>query len=189
MRGRAIEGGEKRIFITDSGDNTTAGAEGDRVDILKLMIDAKPQKRTCVAGITNKEIINEFWSKRDGDEAFLNIIGGVKAKIKVHGEILGWAKEIIGRSLTFSVGNVDVIFTELRSAFIEKGNFDKANVNLLEYEIVVVKLGYLFEELKPYADRELFALTDGASCVELSRLGLKKIVRPMYPLEDFDWKA
>jgi microcystin degradation protein MlrC len=186
---RAIEGGEKRIFITDSGDNTTAGAEGDRVDILKLMIDAKPQKRTCVAGITNKEIINEFWSKRDGDEAFLNIIGGVKAKIKVHGEILGWAKEIIGRSLTFSVGNVDVIFTELRSAFIEKGNFDKANVNLLEYEIVVVKLGYLFEELKPYADRELFALTDGASCVELSRLGLKKIVRPMYPLEDFDWKA
>ena len=96
---RAIEGGEKRIFITDSGDNTTAGAEGDRVDILKLMIEAKPQKRTCVAGITNKGIVNEFWSKGDGDEAFLNIIGGVKAKIKAHGVILGWAKEIIGRSL------------------------------------------------------------------------------------------
>ena len=81
------------------------------------------------------------------------------------------------------------MFTEKRSAFIEKGNFDKANVDLLVYEIVVVKLGYLFEELKPYADRELFALSDGASCVELSRLNLQRIERPMYPLEDFEWIA
>ena len=114
---------------------------------------------------------------------------GVTAKVKIHGEILGWAKEIIGRSLTFSVGNIDIVFTEKRSAFIEKGNFDKAGVDLLGYEIVVVKLGYLFTELKPFADRELFALSDGASCVELKRLGLKKIVRPMYPLDEFDWKA
>lgn len=186
---RALLGKEGRIFITDSGDNTTAGAEGDRVDILKLMLDANPQKRTCVAGITNKDLVETFWKYSDGCEAYLNLFGGIKAKIKAHGEILGWAKEIIGRSLTFSIGKVDVIFTELRSAFIEKGNFDKANVNLLDYEIVVVKLGYLFEELKPFADRELFALTDGASCVELSKLGLEKIIRPMYPLEDFDWKV
>ena len=98
-------------------------------------------------------------------------------------------EEIIGRSLTISFGNVDAVFTELRSAFIEKGNFDKARVDLLSYDVVVVKLGYLFEELKPYADRELFALSDGASCVELKRLGLKRIVRPMFPLEDFEWKA
>jgi microcystin degradation protein MlrC len=91
--------------------------------------------------------------------------------------------------LTVSIGNVDAIFTELRSAFIEKGNFDKANVDLLSYEIVVVKLGYLFTELKPYADRELFALSDGASCVELARLNLKRIIRPMFPLEDFEWNA
>ena len=84
---------------------------------------------------------------------------------------------------------VDAVFTEYRSAFIEKRNFDCAEVDLLSYAIVVVKLGYLFTELKPYADRELFALSDGASCVELSRLGLKKILRPMFPLEDFEWQA
>ena len=95
--------------------------------------------------------------------------------------------EIIGRSLALSFGNVDAVFTELRSAFIEKGNFDKANVDLLGYEIVVVKLGYLFTELKPFADRELFALTDGASCVELNRLGLKRILRPMFPLDEFEF--
>ena len=102
---------------------------------------------------------------------------------------MGWAKEIIGDSVTVSFGNVDAIFTEKRSAFIEKGNFDKANTDLTEYEVVTVKLGYLFAELKPFADREIFALSDGSSCVELKRLNLKNIVRPMFPLEDFEWKA
>lgn len=186
---RAIAGKEKRIFITDSGDNTTAGAEGDTLGLLELLLQASPVKKTCVAGITNQEIVEAFWDKKDGEAVVLPIFGGVTATVKVHGEILGWTKEIIGRSLTVTIGNVDAVFTELRSAFIEKGNFDKANVDLLSYEIVVVKLGYLFTELKPYADRELFALSDGASCVELARLNLKQIIRPMFPLEDFEWQA
>ena len=186
---RAVEGGENRIFITDSGDNTTAGAEGDTLGILELILKASPEKKTCVAGITHGEIVNSFWECADGERVTLPIFGGVEATVKVHGEILGWTKEIIGRSLTVSIGNVDAVFTELRSAFIEKGNFDKAGVDLLSYRIVVVKLGYLFTELKPYADRELFALSDGASCVELSRLGLKNIIRPMFPLDDFEWEA
>lgn len=185
---RAIAGEENRIFITDSGDNTTAGAEGDRTDILKLFLKENPQKKTCVAGITDYETVNRYYGYKDGEEVFLEKFG-VKAVIKSHGEILGWTKEIIGKSLTFSIGNVDAIFTEMRSAFIEKGNFDKANVKLEEYRIVTVKLGYLFTELKPYADRELFALSDGASCVELKRLGLTKIARPMFPLDDFEWHA
>ena len=127
-------------------------------------------------------------TKKDGEEVYLAKFG-VKAIVKTHGEILGWAKEIIGRSLTFSIGNIDAVFTEKRSAFIEKGNFDKANVDLLSYRIVMVKLGYLFTELKPFADRELFALSNGASCVELARLNLKNIIRPMYPLDEFEFKA
>lgn len=185
---RALKGKEKRIFITDSGDNTTAGAEGDRKEILKHFLKAKPAKKVCVAGITSKDIVEKFFALSNGEEVMIDELGE-EGVISGHGEILGWAKELIGKSLTISFGCVDVIFTEKRSAFIEKGNFDKANADLLSYEIVVVKLGYLFEELKPFADRELFALSDGASCVELNRLNLKRIVRPMFPLEDFEWKA
>ena len=185
---RAIEGKENRIFITDSGDNTTAGAEGDTLELLQLLLDENPIKKTCVAGITNAEVVEKFWYLEDGESVFCELLNK-NVIIKSHGEILGWTKEIIGRSLTLSIGNVDAVFTELRSAFIEKGNFEKANVDLLSYQIVVVKLGYLFTELKPYADRELFALSDGASCVELKRLNLKNIIRPMYPLDEFEWKA
>ena len=185
---RAILGKENRIFITDSGDNTTAGAEGDTTGILRLFLQENPTKKSCVAGITDFDIVNEFWSLSDGEEVYLKAFDK-KGIIKSHGDILGWTKEIIGRSLTISFNNVDAVFTEYRSAFIEKGNFDKANVDLLSYQIVVVKLGYLFTELKPFADRELFALSDGASCVELKRLNLKNIVRPMFPLDEFEFKA
>ncbi len=186
---RAISGTEHRIFITDSGDNTTAGAEGNTVELLAEILRAKPEKKTCVAGITDKNLVEKGYSLEIGSPIDIGIDGAAGATVSSKGVILGWAKEIIGRSLTVTVGNVDIIYTELRSAFIEKGNFDKANADLLSYRIVVVKLGYLFEELKPYADRELFALTDGASCVELARLGLKRIVRPMFPLDDFEWEA
>ncbi len=184
----AISGKENRIFITDSGDNTTAGAEGDKTEILRLLIAKNVEKKTCVAGITNKKLVDDFWEKRDGEEIYLAEFGK-NAKIKAHGEILGWGGEPIGRALTVSIGNVDVIFTEARSSYEFKKSFEYSNVNLLEYRIVVLKMGYLFTTMKPYADRELFALTDGSSCVELKRLNLKNIIRPMYPLDDFEFKA
>ncbi len=184
----ALSGKENRIFLTDSGDNTTAGAEGERTDILRLFLDKHSEKAVCVAGITDKELIDTFWDTADGQEVYLEKFG-VSATVKSHGNILGWGKELIGRSLCLAAGNVDMIFTEKRSAFIEKRNFDEANVDMLAYRVVVVKLGYLFEELKPFADREIFALSDGASCVELERLHLKNIIRPMYPLDEFEWEA
>lgn len=185
---RAMEGKEGRIFITDSGDNTTAGAEGDTLGLLTLLLQATPVKKTCVAGITDFETVDTLWDKADGETVFVEKLGR-SGTVKAHGDTLGWTREVLGRSLTIAFGNVDAVFTELRSSFIDKIYFDKANVDLLSYGIVVVKMGYLFEELKPYADRELFALSDGASCVELARLALKRIPRPMYPLEDFEWSA
>ena len=55
--------------------------------------------------------MEKFWSEKDGAEIILPILGGAKAIVKAHGEILGWTKEIIGRSLTVSIGNVDAVFT------------------------------------------------------------------------------
>ncbi len=185
---RALLGTENRIFITDSGDNTTAGAEGESTEILELFLKKDVNKSVCVAGITDEEIVNGFWDKKDGETIYLDKFGK-SATVKAHGNILGWGKELIGKSLCVSFGNVDAIFTEKRSAFIEKRNFDEANIDMLPYDIVVVKLGYLFQELKPFADRELFALSNGASCVELAKLNLQNILRPMYPLDDFEWNA
>lgn len=177
---RAIEGKENRIFITDSGDNTTAGAEGDRLDLLKLLYGASTDKKICVAGITSKDTVEACEGLKAGAPVRVD---GLEFAFKKSGRILGWAKEDIGKSVTLSHGNLDVIFTEKRSAFISKENFEYARHDVTDYNIVVVKLGYLFDELKPYSDRALFAMTEGSSCVDIFKLNLKKIPRPMFPLD------
>lgn len=184
----ALSGLENRIFVTDSGDNTTAGAEGDNTQMLEILLSKNVTKPVCVSGITDKELIDKYWDIADGQKIFVDKFSR-EGVIKSHGNILGWGKELIGKSLCISFGNIDVVFAEKRCAFIEKRNFDEANVDLLSYRVVTVKLGYLFQELKPFADREIFALSDGASCVELEKLNLKKIIRPMYPLDKFEWQA
>lgn len=184
----AISGTENRIFITDSGDNTTAGAEGESTGILELFLQTPTEKPVCIAGITDPEMVEKFWNKKDGETVLVEKFGK-EAVVTAHGNILGWGKELIGRSLCLRFGNVDAVFAEKRCAFIEERNFTEANVDLLSYKIIVVKLGYLFQELKPFADREIFALSEGASCVELEKLNLKKIIRPMYPLDEFEWEA
>lgn len=138
----------------------------------------------CIAGITDAEIVSSCSSLSKGETYTLHIgESAIQAEFIAHGKILGWAKEIIGDSVLLRAGNVDLIFTEKRSAFISRENFNYANADLLSYDVVVVKLGYLFSELLPYCDRHYFALTDGSSCVDIKRHCYKKLGRPVFPLD------
>ncbi len=64
-----------------------------------------------------------------------------------------------------------------------------AGVEPLDYGLIVVKLGYLWDALRPLAERAIIALTPGATCEVLERIPYRRLVRPMYPLDqDFDWE-
>jgi len=174
-----------RVFISDSGDNTTAGAEGRSLIVLNAFIKCLPfEKKVCISGITDEALIEKV--KAEQLTAFSYPVDGkeIMFTVKKPGKILGWAKEIIGDCLTASHQNLDVIFTDKRAAFISKENFEEAGVSLEDYDMIVVKLGYLFSELKPFCDKHYFALTDGSSCVDIRRFNYKKLMRPLYPLDD-----
>ena len=179
-----------RIFLSDSGDNTTAGAEGNRTQILEEFLKKTPlSKKVCIAGITSEELVKKTQRKQAGDTINICLSGILReGRILRYGKILGWAKNIIGDSVSLDINGITVIFTDKRSAFISEENFKCANENLKEYEIVIVKLGYLFSELLPFCKKHYFVLSDGASCVDIFKLNLQKIPRPMYPLDKFDWK-
>ncbi len=181
----ALSAAENRFFLSDSGDNTTAGAAGDRLDVAAEFLRFPSEKSVCIAGITSAETVAACKNIPTGQSYSLNIGGkDYDAVVTAHGKILGWAKEIIGDSVTLRVRNVDLIFTEKRSAFISAENFDCAGADLKSYRVVAVKLGYLFDELLPYCNRHYFALTDGGSCVDMKRHSYKKICRPVFPLDE-----
>lgn len=62
--------------------------------------------------------------------------------------------------------------------------FASIGLDYHQFHIVVVKLGYLFPELAEEADRSILAFTPGASCERLEDMHLKRIRRPMFPLDD-----
>ena len=80
---RAIAGAEKRIFITDSGDNTTAGAEGTSQELLRLLLEADPKKKTCVAGITDFALVDSLWQQPDGAQVWIEALG-CSGIVKIH---------------------------------------------------------------------------------------------------------
>lgn len=184
----ALASRKGRVFLTDSGDNTTAGAEGNRTDILEAFLTRDTKgKRVCVSGITSPEILDACRGKAVGEEIEVPLACGArKGKILRFGKILGWAKDIIGESVTLEIGGISVVFTEKRSAFISEENFRLAGERLEDFDIVVVKLGYLFAELLPFCKKQYFVFSDGSSCVDIRRLGLKRIPRPMFPLDEFE---
>jgi microcystin degradation protein MlrC len=88
------------------------------------------------------------------------------------------------------VQGVTVILTTERSAFTSLSAFDRARINPLSHKIVVVKLGYLFPELRDNAPRAILALSPGFTDLRLERLPYQRIRRPIYPLDrKVEWRV
>ena len=108
----------------------------------------------------------------------------ITGKLTRFGDILGYTGENAGAAATIDCGGVTVVVTERRAAFTNIAIFDSAGLDISNYKIIVVKLGYLFPELANAAPRAILALTPGSSTERLADMGHTKIHRPMYPLDD-----
>lgn len=189
----AIKAKEKLVFITDSGDNTTAGAAGDNAYLLKIIL-SKNTENTLVGGITDSRAVKICDSKKIGDKveltlgAELDIQNSESVKItgiiKNKGNILGWYGEDGGKAIVLTVEgkSIDIIVTQNRCALISPEIFKSIGVNIYDYKIIVVKLGYLYPRLAQVAEKAIFALTPGASCEAIEKLKFYNIGRDVYPI-------
>jgi microcystin degradation protein MlrC len=184
---------QSQVYISDSGDNTTAGAAGDNAYMLNRVIAGKLKKSVLIGGIADYGAVCKCFSAEIGDDLEL-ILGASldkkseQAKITcslIHrGNIMGWYGEDAGRAAVVISGNITIIITEKRTALIRREIFESVGVNPDDYGIVIVKLGYLYPDLAKIAPKAILALTPGASTEQLADMGHKNIRRPMYPLDD-----
>src|SRR5699024_7246529 len=81
----------------------------------------------------------------DQDSAPVQLEGVLKTK----GDLLGFAtavKEKVGETVTISVGNLDVVVANRGDSFVTINHFRQAGLHVNDYDIIVVKQGYLFDE-------------------------------------------
>src|SRR5690625_1250051 len=194
---KAINSHLKPIFISDSGDNTTGGGIGINTGLVKLTLSKKnlKGKKILFSSIFDKATYDECQKYNIGDNISINIGVNydenskaipIRGILKSKGDLMGYlgsTSEKVGEVCTINIGNIDIAIANKGDSFITLGHFSSAGLNIKEYDIIVVKQGYLFDELSAISKLDILALTPGATYQILNKLKFENILRPMFPLD------
>lgn len=195
---RAMMAAERPVFISDSGDNVTAGAAGD-LPLLAERLLALGAQEALVAGLADPEGVRACAAAGVGATVNLSIGGKldqVNSKpLQITGQVEHLTKDPADRSegptmAVVHTEGVRLILTVDRRAFVDRAGIAAAGVDPMGQKMVVVKQGYLFPDLSDHVPRAIMALSPGATSLRLADLPYQKISRPIYPLEpDVSWGA
>ena len=196
---RAIEEGKKTTVITDSGDNCGAGGAGQNNRILKGLLKTNTKKSVLIAGINDPKAHAYLSDKSQGEHVCFPLGIGEDENcmpIDIQGTIVKIGDQKYGRENSPSVGNsyivrvdgthMDVLVMNHNVQYGTMEQFHAAGVEFHDYDIVVVKMGYLDTYLIPETRYHIMALTPGPTIQRSEQIPFKKIYRPMWPLDEMD---
>ena len=189
----------KPVFITDSGDNTTSGASGENAYILRQLLVKKLDKKVLIANITDASCVKHLQNYQVNEEVIINLgkdDNELNKAISLKVQIISFAKMVgnkwSGRDKVWGdIVNVKVVdkplyitISSCNNSMTEINQFVNAKLDINDYEIIVVKQGYLFPELKEITKFWIMSLTDGATPQDTKLIPFKQIMRPMYPIDE-----
>jgi len=179
-------------FISDSGDNPTAGGAGDTTYALGRLLDAPAATyagaTVIYASIVDPEVVAA--ATRAGIDGPISIdVGGhidrTSPPARVTGSVhaLAAGDPLGGDVAVLRVGGLHVIVTSRRKPYHRIADFTDLDLDPWSADVVVVKIGYLQPELYAAAAGWMLALTPGGVDQDLLRLGHHRIGRPMFPFD------
>ncbi|MCA0933331.1 M81 family metallopeptidase [Lutimonas saemankumensis] len=191
---RALASSETPFIISDMGDNPTAGGAGDVTWTLHEIFKRKEfqgeQGKTLIyASIPGPELVELAMEAGLGEViegyAGASVDDRFAPPVKLKGTVTAIKKgdKDAEVEVVVKVGNVNVIVTKKRKPYHHESDFTELNLDPRKADILVVKIGYLVPELYNMRADWVMALTPGGVDQDLSRLGYKRIIRPMFPLD------
>jgi microcystin degradation protein MlrC len=193
---RALAAPERPVFISDSGDNITAGAAGD-IPLFVERLLALGAQDAVVAGLTDPEAVRQCMAAGEGATLPLSLGGKLDrvngAPLNLTGQVMRLIEEDApsGASPATAVARVEgvtIILTTDRRLFGDRASIAAAGLDPMRQKIVVVKQGYLFPDLADHAPRAIMALSPGATTLRLPELPYRRLPRPIFPLDpDLSW--
>lgn len=189
---KAIASNKKPFFISDMGDNPTAGGAGDVTWTITEILKRNEFKTASgpsliYASIPGPEFVEKAFKAGVGNKieghAGADVDSRYAPPIKLSGTVVSLLDNPGNRETVVKVGSVYVIVTEKRKGFHYVKNFTDHGLNPVDTDIVVVKLGYLVPELYDIQADWMMALTLGGVNQDLVNLPYKRINRPMFPLD------
>lgn len=181
-------------FISDSGDNPTAGGAGDvtwtLTEILKNPAFKKQDGPSLFyASIPSPELVKKAIAAGVGKPVDGYAGAAVDARFAPPVHLSGTVQSIVYGDkdaeveVVVKVGSVHVIVTQKRKPYHKEIDFTRLGLEPRKADIVVVKIGYLEPELYAMRADWLLALTPGGVDQNIEKLPYKRIKRPMFPLD------
>lgn len=185
---RAAQAEVKPVFISDSGDNPTAGGVGDVTYFLERALELGPSDM-IYASIPDADAVAHYMDAGLGTTVSLEI-GGKMDRVNSRPLAITAFVDVIddqaeNPQVVLNSNGVRVILTSKRTPFHRRQQFIDLNLIPEDYQIVVVKVGYLVPELKAMAKMAYLALSPVAVNQDIVALPFKRIQRPCYPFDLF----
>lgn len=193
---QALKSDKRPFFISDMGDNPTAGGAGDvtwtLTEILKdKNLAAKPDMTVIYASIPGPKLIEEALKVGKGGQVSAPVGAAVDDRYAPPIPLSGTVTAIkegdknAEVEVVVNVNNIHVIVTKKRKPYHYEKDFTDLGLDIRTADIVFVKIGYLVPELFDIQKGWLMALTPGGVDQDLHRLEYQRIQRPMYPVDGF----
>ena len=190
----------KPFVITDSGDNTTSGATGWNTFILRQFLAVNDLKKTVLfASLCDPQAFKQL-AAADLEETVTLALGTgydelsapvsltckplARAPIPIsHGEVTIGTR---GEGILAHVENttLDILVADQTARVTNESLFAAFGIAWKDYDITVLKQGYIFPDFKQGAQGYVMSLTDGATPQDTRHIPFKLIQRPMYPIDE-----
>lgn len=191
---KALVSKKRPFFISDTGDNPTAGGAGDVTWTLKQLLD-RPEFKSpdgpslIYAAIPGPDLIKKAIAagKDSTVEGFIG--AAVDSRYAPPLKIRGVVESILQGDqhalveVVIKVGSIHIIVTEKRKPYHKEVDFTRLGLQPREADMVLVKIGYLEPELYAMQADWIMALTPGGVDQDLYRLPYKRIQRPIFPFD------
>ncbi|PZO77977.1 MAG: hypothetical protein DI629_13145 [Mesorhizobium amorphae] len=201
---RAASCAERPVFVSDAGDNTTAGAAGDLTSVLQAALDDPEVRDVAILGITAPETVAKLVAAGEGADVVITLgaehisrpktTRDVSAHVLACGEVLelGGFQPYRSRESAWAlvrIGHLLASFHAQPIGITTPAHLEAMGIDPLAHKAFVVKLGYLHPQLEDMAARHILLLSDGTSQLDMTRLDRRSLPRPTFPLDrDFSWR-
>jgi microcystin degradation protein MlrC len=182
---------DRPFFISDSGDNPTAGGAGDVAHMLGRLLahpDLAAGPATAIwASCVAPEAVTGCVRAGVGGDVDLQVGGafGSPGSVRLTGRVsrIRPADPVGGDLAVVASGGVRAVLTTRRKPFHRISDFTDLGLDPAAHDLVIVKVGYLVPELFAAAKGWVIALTPGGVDQHITRLPYERLDRPIYPLD------
>jgi microcystin degradation protein MlrC len=195
---KAASSAQKPVYVSDAGDNTTAGAPGDLTGVLQAVLTNSEIRNAVVAGIYAPKLVERALAlgksgkiEFELGEEHISLPG---TRMKVTGKIENGGQRLViegfqpyrrteGAWVSIRIGSTIATFHSLPVGITTPAHFLAMGIEPMAHPIYVVKLGYLHPQLEDTGARHILLLSEGAVDLDLSRRDWRAVPRPVYPVD------